>query len=47
MPRVLGVDIPGKKRVEFSLRYIYGIGPTRSRQLVEQAQIDPRRRRTI
>ena len=41
MPRVLGVDIPGKKRVEFSLRYIHGIGPARSRQLVEQAHINP------
>lgn len=40
MPRVLGVDIPGKKRVEFSLRYIHGIGPARSRQLVEKAHID-------
>ncbi len=41
MPRVVGVDIPGKKRVEYSLRYIHGIGPARSRQLVEQAHIDP------
>lgn len=41
MPRVLGIDIPGKKRIEFSLRYIYGIGPTLARQLVEKAGIDP------
>ena len=41
MPRVLGVDIPGKKRVEYSLRYIHGIGPARARQLVEQAHVDP------
>lgn len=41
MPRVLGIDIPGKKRVEFSLRYIYGIGPARARELVEKAHIDP------
>ncbi|MFA4835404.1 MAG: 30S ribosomal protein S13, partial [Dehalococcoidia bacterium] len=27
MPRVSGVDIPANKRVEISLRYIYGIGP--------------------
>jgi small subunit ribosomal protein S13 len=27
MPRVIGVDIPGKKRVEYALRYIYGVGP--------------------
>lgn len=25
MPRIIGVDIPGNKRVEFSLRYLYGI----------------------
>ena len=41
MPRVLGIDIPGKKRVEYSLRYLYGVGPARARQLVEQAHIDP------
>lgn len=41
MPRILGVDLPGKKRVEFALRYIHGIGPTRARQLVEQLGIDP------
>ena len=41
MPRVLGVDIPGKKRVEYSLRYIHGIGPTLARQLVDLAHIDP------
>jgi len=41
MPRLLGVDIPGKKRVEYALRYIYGIGPARARLVVEEAKIDP------
>jgi len=41
MPRVIGIDIPGKKRVEYSLRYIHGIGPARSKELVEKAKIDP------
>lgn len=41
MPRVLGIDIPGRKRVEYSLRYIYGIGPALARQLVDKAGIDP------
>lgn len=41
MPRVLGVDIPGEKRVEFSLRYLYGIGPTRAKEIIEEIQIDP------
>ena len=41
MPRVMGVDIPGKKRVEYALRYVYGVGPSRARELVAKARIDP------
>jgi len=41
MPRLLGVDIPGKKRVEYALSYIYGIGLTRAKQIVAEARIDP------
>ena len=41
MPRILGVDIPGKKRLEYSLRYLYGIGPTNAKAIVAQAKIDP------
>jgi len=41
MPRVMGVDIPGKKRVEFALRYIHGIGPARAAGIVEKAKINP------
>lgn len=41
MPRVLGIDIPGKKRLEYSLRYIYGIGPTTARIVCEKAKLDP------
>ena len=41
MPRLMGVDIPGKKRVEFALRYIHGIGPARARDLVAKANINP------
>jgi small subunit ribosomal protein S13 len=41
MPRILGVDIPGKKRVEYALRYIYGIGPARSKEIVAKARLDP------
>jgi small subunit ribosomal protein S13 len=41
MPRVLGVDIPGDKRVEYSLRYLYGIGPVRAKEIIEETQIDP------
>ena len=40
MARVAGVDIPNHKRVEFSLRYIHGIGPTLARKVVERAGIE-------
>jgi small subunit ribosomal protein S13 len=41
MPRILGVDIPGKKRLEFALRYFYGIGPTLAREVALKANVDP------
>jgi small subunit ribosomal protein S13 len=44
MPRLLGVDIPAKKKVAYSLRYIYGIGPVRADQIIAEAGIDPDQR---
>lgn len=44
MPRLLGVDIPAKKKVSYSLRYIYGIGPDRADQVVKEAGLDPNMR---
>ncbi|HEY5892848.1 MAG TPA: 30S ribosomal protein S13 [Chthoniobacterales bacterium] len=41
MPRLLGVEIPGDKRIEASLPYIYGIGPATAKKILEQANIDP------
>jgi len=41
MARILGVDIPGEKRIDIALRYIYGIGPTNSLEVLERAKIDP------
>lgn len=41
MPRLLGVDIPGNKKIPFALRYIYGIGPTLADRLVKDAGLDP------
>jgi len=41
MARLAGVDLPKNKRVEIGLRYIYGIGPTASRLILEKANIDP------
>ncbi|MCK5580582.1 MAG: 30S ribosomal protein S13 [Candidatus Omnitrophica bacterium] len=44
MPRILGVDIPREKRIEASLPYLYGIGPCRSKKVLEEANIDCNRR---
>jgi small subunit ribosomal protein S13 len=41
MARILGVDIPGEKRVDIALRYIYGIGPSNSKVILQNAKIDP------
>lgn len=41
MARLLGVEIPNEKRIEASLPYIYGIGKSTSRKILEQANIDP------
>jgi len=41
MPRLLGVEIPADKRIEASLTYIYGIGPTIAKRILDQTNIDP------
>ncbi len=41
MARIAGVDLPRDKRVEVSLTYIYGIGRTTSRQILDKANVDP------
>ena len=41
MARIAGVDLPREKRVEYALPYIYGIGMTRSKQILESAGVDP------
>lgn len=41
MARIAGVDLPKEKRVEIALRYIYGIGPTMSKKILEQTGINP------
>jgi len=41
MPRIAGVDIPNRKRVEIALTYIYGIGLTSSQKVLEAAGVDP------
>lgn len=44
MPRILAVDIPGNKKIPYSLCYIYGIGLTTASTIVEEVGIDPDRR---
>jgi len=41
MARILGVDIPGDKRIDIALRYVYGIGPVNAKVILERAAIDP------
>ncbi len=41
MARIAGVDLPKNKRMEIALTYIYGIGRTRSLQILKEAGIPP------
>ena len=40
MPRIAGVDIPDNKKIRYSLRYVYGIGPKSADQILGEAGID-------
>jgi small subunit ribosomal protein S13 len=44
MPRIAGIDIPEKKKIRYSLRYIYGIGPKVSDAILTKLGIDGDRR---
>jgi small subunit ribosomal protein S13 len=41
LARIAGVDLPRNKRIEIGLTYIYGIGKTSSRQILDKLNIDP------
>ena len=41
MARIAGVDLPKRKRIEVGLTYIYGIGPTASRSILNRLNINP------
>ncbi|MCX7853543.1 MAG: 30S ribosomal protein S13 [Caldilineales bacterium] len=43
MARIAGVDIPRDKRLEVALTYIYGIGPTKAKEILQQTQIENKR----
>jgi len=44
MARIAGVDLPKKKKIEYALPYIYGIGLTLSRKILKDTGIDPNKR---
>ena len=41
MPRIIGIDIPDKKRLEISLTYIYGVGRHLAMEIINKLQLDP------
>ncbi len=41
MARIAGVDLPKDKHAWIALTYIYGIGPSKSRQILDKSGIDP------
>ncbi|MCI0587749.1 MAG: 30S ribosomal protein S13 [Planctomycetes bacterium] len=41
MPRVCGVDIPGEKRIDVSLRYLYGVGAALADRVLEATGVAP------
>ena len=41
MARIAGVDLPRNKHIEIALTYIYGIGRSRSREILSDVGIDP------
>lgn len=41
MARIAGVDLPPNKRIDIALTYIYGIGKSLSKKILEEAKVDP------
>jgi small subunit ribosomal protein S13 len=44
LARIAGVDLPKEKRIEAALTYIFGIGPTTARKILETTKVDPNKR---
>ncbi len=38
--RIAGINIPSEKKIGYSLRYVYGLGPTNSKKILDKAGID-------
>ena len=41
MARISGVTLPSEKQVHIALRYLYGVGPTNSLEILEAAKVEP------
>jgi small subunit ribosomal protein S13 len=41
MARIEGVDLPRNKRVEIGLTYLFGIGPTRAKEILAETKVNP------
>lgn len=44
MARIAGVDLPRNKRIEIGLTYIFGIGRSRSNQILKTVNVDPQKK---
>jgi small subunit ribosomal protein S13 len=44
MARIAGIDIPRDKHVDVALTYIYGIGPTRAKEILARTRVSPETR---
>jgi len=44
MARIAGVNIPNEKRIEASLPYVFGVGPSNTKVILREANIDPNKR---
>lgn len=41
MPRIAGVDLPGEKKIDIALTYIFGIGRSTAKRILELSGVDP------
>ncbi len=41
MARISGVDLPGNKRIEISLTYLYGVGRSNAKVILQKAGVNP------
>ncbi len=44
MPRIAGINIPDQKKIEIALTYIFGIGNSLSKKILEELKIDPNKK---